>query len=209
MRALSVLLLAVALLPSAARGRRPDPPPPPSIVASAALQDSAASATLAGVAMPRSRQLGGQALTLNGMALRKKAIFKVYVAGLYVENPSKDASALLSSSEAKQMHLWMLRDIKGANVSGAIADGFQLNSKAALPQLQPRLDQLAKMIPDMKEGDQMSLTFVPDKGTVVNVRGTDVGTIEGRDFADALFAVWLGPNPVQDDLKQALLGNAS
>ena len=29
--------------------------------------------------------------------------------------------------------------------------------------------------------------------------------IEGRDFADALFAVWLGPNPVQDDLKKALL----
>jgi hypothetical protein len=107
------------------------------------------------------------------------------------------------------MHLWMLRDIKGANVSGAIADGFQLNSKAAMPQLQPKLDQLAKMIPDLQEGDQMALSFVPDKGTVVNVRGTDVGTIEGRDFADALFAVWLGPNPVQDDLKQALLGSGN
>ena len=39
------------------------------------------------------------------------------------------------------------------------------------------------------------------------MRGTDVGTIEGRDFADALFAVWLGPKPVQDDLKKALSGN--
>jgi Chalcone isomerase-like len=174
-----------------------------------ALPSSILAADVGGVKVPDTMTADGNMLKLNGAGIRKKAIFKVYVAGLYVENPSKDASALLSSSEAKQMHLWMLRDIKGANVSGAIADGFQLNSKAALPQLQPRLDQLAKMIPDMKEGDQMSLTFVPDKGTVVNVRGTDVGTIEGRDFADALFAVWLGPNPVQDDLKQALLGNAS
>jgi hypothetical protein len=30
--------------------------------------------------------------------------------------------------------------------------------------------------------------------------------IEGRDFADALLAVWLGPVPVQEDLKTALLG---
>ena len=164
---------------------------------------------VAGVKVPDTMTADGKNLKLNGAGIRKKAIFKVYVAGLYVESPSKDGAALLSSGQAKSMHLWMLRDIKGANVSGAIADGFQLNSKAAMPQLQPRLDQLAKMIPDMQSGDQMSLTFIPDKGTVVNVRGTDVGTIEGRDFADALFAVWLGPNPVQDDLKQALLGSGS
>ena len=182
------------------------------VLAVLALALSAASASAAdvgGVKVPDTMTAGGKDLKLNGAGIRKKAIFKVYVAGLYVETPAKDASALLASSQAKSMHLWMLRDIKGANVSGAIADGFQLNSKAALPQLQPRLDQLAKMIPDLQEGDQMSLSWVPDKGTVVNVRGTDVGTIEGRDFADALFAVWLGPSPVQDDLKQALLGSGS
>jgi Chalcone isomerase-like len=170
---------------------------------------SASAVDVGGVKVPDTQTVDGKALKLNGAGIRKKSIFKVYVAGLYVETPSKDASALLSSGQAKSMHMWMLRDIKGSNVSGAIADGFQLNSKAALPQLQPRLDQLAKMIPDLQDGDQMALTFIPDKGTVVNVRGTDVGTIEGRDFADALFAVWLGPNPVQDDLKQALLGSSS
>lgn len=164
-------------------------------------------AEVAGVKLPDTQTADGKTLKLNGAGVRKKAIFKVYVAGLYVETPSKDAAALLASSDAKRMHLWMLRDVKGASVSGAIADGFELNSKAALPQLQPRLDKLATMIPDLKEGDQLSLTWVPDKGTVVNVRGTDVGTIEGRDFADALFAVWLGPNPIQDDLKKALLGS--
>lgn len=29
--------------------------------------------------------------------------------------------------------------------------------------------------------------------------------MEGKDFADALFSVWLGANPVQEDLKRALL----
>jgi hypothetical protein len=164
-------------------------------------------AEVAGVKLPDTETVDGKTLKLNGAGVRKKAIFKVYVAGLYVETPSKDGAALLASNQAKSMHLWMLRDVKGSSVSGAIADGFELNSKPALPQLQPRLDKLATMIPDVKEGEQIVLTWVPDKGTVVNVRGTDVGTIEGRDFADALFAVWLGPSPIQDDLKKALLGS--
>jgi len=162
---------------------------------------------VAGVKLPDTQTVDGKTLKLNGAGVRKKAIFKVYAAGLYVETPSKDSAVLISSNQAKSMHLWMLRDVEGPKISGAIAEGFELNSKSAMPQLQPRLDQLAKLIPDVKEGEQIALTWIPDKGTVVNVRGTDVGTIEGRDFADALFAVWLGPNPVQDDLKKALSGN--
>ena len=42
---------------------------------------------------------------MNGGGLRKKAIFKVYVAGLYVENPMHDAAAMLSSNQMKSMRL--------------------------------------------------------------------------------------------------------
>ena len=41
-----------------------------------------ADTTVNGVTLPGSVQAGGQTLVLNGVALRKKAIFKVYVAGL-------------------------------------------------------------------------------------------------------------------------------
>jgi hypothetical protein len=167
---------------------------------------TAFAAELAGVKMPDTETVDGKVLKLNGLGLRKKMMFKVYVAGLYVETPSKDAAALISSNQIKSMRLHMTRDLKGSKVSGAIAEGFELNSKAAIPKLQARLDQLAKMIPDLKEGEELALSWIPDKGTEVAVRGTSVGTIEGRDFADALFSVWLGPDPVQEDLKKALLG---
>jgi len=159
-----------------------------------------------GVKLPDTVTVDGKTLKLNGAGIRKKAIFKVYVAALYVETPSKDAASLVASSQVKSMRLHMLRNVEGPKISGAIVEGFENNSKEALPKLQARLDQLAKMIPDVKEGDEIDLTWVPDKGTQVAVRGTATGTIEGRDFADALFAVWLGPNPVQADLKQALAG---
>jgi Chalcone isomerase-like len=168
---------------------------------------AALAADVAGVKLPDTVTVSGKTLKYNGAGLRKKAIFKVYVAALYVETPSKDPAALISSSQAKSMRLHMLRSVEGPKISGAIVEGFELNSQAALPQLKARLDQLAKLIPDVKEGDEIALTWIPDKGTEIATRGTTAGTIEGRDFADALFAVWLGPNPVQEDLKAALAGN--
>ena len=76
--------------------------------------------------------MDGKTLKLNGAGLRKKMIFKVYVAGaLRRDARRKDAAALISSDQIKSMRLHMLRDLKGAQVSDAIADGFQRNSKAA------------------------------------------------------------------------------
>jgi len=161
---------------------------------------------LAGVRMPEAVTVEGKTLKLNGMGLRKKLIFKVYVAGLYLESPSKDAAAVLSATETKSMRLHILRSLKGSKVSEAISEGFERNSNAQMAALKARLERFSAMIPDVAEGDEILLTWVPERGTKVTVRGTDRGVIEGRDFADALFAVWLGPNPVQDDLKKALLG---
>ncbi|HSB36271.1 MAG TPA: chalcone isomerase family protein [Thermoanaerobaculia bacterium] len=161
---------------------------------------------VSGVKLPETVTVDGKTLNLNGGGLRKKMIFKVYVAGLYLERTSKDASAILASSEAKSIRLHVLRGLKGSQISDAIAEGFERNSKEQLPKLQARLKQLSQMIPDVSEGDEVGLSWIPDEGVRVSVRGTDRGVIEGRDFADALFAVWLGPNPVQEDLKRALLG---
>ncbi|HEY1252847.1 MAG TPA: chalcone isomerase family protein [Thermoanaerobaculia bacterium] len=163
-------------------------------------------ADVAGVQVPETVTAEGKTLKLNGAGLRKKLLFKVYVAALYLETPSKDGAAVVSSSEVKSMRLSILRSLKGSQVGEAISEGFERNSKDQLPKLQDRLKKLEQMIPDVKEGDEIVFNAVPDKGVHVTVRGTDRGTIEGRDFADALFSVWLGPNPVQEDLKKALLG---
>ena len=38
------------------------------------------------------------------------------------------------------------------------------------------------------------------------LKGQVKGTIGGADFATALFSIWFGRNPADDDLKNALLG---
>ncbi len=104
------------------------------------------------------------------------------------------------------MRLHILRSLKGEKLSAAISEGFERNSKDQIPKLASRLEKLKQMIPDVAENDVILFAFLPDKGVRVTVRGTERGTIEGRDFADALLSIWLGPDPVQEDLKKALLG---
>ena len=167
---------------------------------------SALAKEVAGVTLPDTITVEGRTLKLNGAGLRKKVVFKVYVAGLYLETPSKDAAAAISSDQVKRMQLSVLRSLSSHQVSEAIEEGFQKNSKAQMTALKARLEKLETMIPNVEKGDQILLTYVPGKGTVVSAKGAEKGVIEGKDFADALFSVWLGPNPVQADLKTALLG---
>jgi len=161
---------------------------------------------VAGVSLPETTTVDGKTLKLNGMGLRKKMVFKVYVAGLYLETPSRDAATVISSDQVKRMQLSVLRSLSSHQVSEAIEEGFEKNSKANMAALKPKLEKLETMIPNVEKGDQILLTYVPGKGTVVSAKNVEKGVIEGKDFADALFSVWLGASPVQEDLKKALLG---
>jgi len=167
----------------------------------------AAAVEVAGVKVPDTVTVESKTLRLNGAGLRKKMVFKVYVAGLYVETPSKDAGAIVAADQVKSMRLSILRSLDAKKITEAIEEGFEKNSKSQMTALKPRLDRFNAMFPDVKEGDEIAMTYVPGKGTAVTARGAEKGVIEGKDFADALFSVWLGTNPVQEDLKAKLLGN--
>lgn len=162
---------------------------------------------VAGIKMPDTVTVEGKTLKLNGMGLRTKVMFKIYVAGLYLENPSHDAAAVIAADEVKRINLAIMRKLTGSQITDAISEGFERNSKAQIPALQARLDKLKGWVPDVDKGDSIVLTYVPGKGTVVSDGTTEKGVIEGKDFGDALFAVWLGTNSAQADLKAKLLGS--
>src|SRR5262249_11469474 len=158
-----------------------------------------------GVRMPDAVTIAGKQAKLNGMGLRKKFVFDVYVAGFYVETPSTDPAKLIASAEAKRTTMMMLRDLGKDKIVEALREGFERNSKDQMPALKDRLDQLAALIPDAKKNSTIVITYVPGSGTTLSTSG-ERSVIPGKDFADALFSVWLGPAPVDDDLKKGLLG---
>lgn len=172
-----------------------------------ALAFPAAAKELAGVKVPDTVKVGDKELKLNGMGLRKKAFFKVYVASLYVESPTKDPKAILAADGARRVEMAMLRDLEKGKIVEAIKDGFAKAAGAGLPKLQERLDKFVAVIPDLKEGEKLSITYIPGKGTnILGAGGEDKINVEGKDFADALFSVWLGAEPVSEGLKNGMLG---
>ena len=53
----------------------------------------------------------------------------------------------------------------------------------------------------------VNLDWLPDSGTRLTFNGAQKGNdIAGEDFYRALLRIWLGDKPVQDDLKEHLLG---
>jgi hypothetical protein len=162
---------------------------------------------VAGVTLPETERADGASLRLNGAGVRTRFVFvKVYVIGLYLERPERSADRIMGSDTVRRVELHMLRAASGPEIGAAIADGFARNSGPSLPQLKERLDRLTGMFPAVARGTVVTLTATPDRGTLVAIDGREVGAIEGADFASALLAVWLGPHPVDPDLKRALLG---
>jgi hypothetical protein len=44
------------------------------------------------------------------------------------------------------------------------------------------------------------------QGTTLSAGNKDLGVFEGKGFANAVFAIWLGPKPPSEDLKKGMLG---
>jgi len=161
---------------------------------------------LAGVTMAETITVDGKNLSLNGMGLRTKLMFKVYVAGLYLEHSASDPAIIISSDQIKRVDMVMLRDLDKGKITEAVEAGFERNSKAQMASLRERLDRFNAGIADLAEGDHLTITYVPGRGTMLEGKGATALTIEGKDFADALFSVWLGKYPVDEKLKNGMLG---
>lgn len=168
----------------------------------------ALAARIAGVEFADAVDVAGRPLRLNGVGLRKKFIIKVYAGGLYLEAPSQDPAAIVAADAPKRVRMVFLRSVTRAQVMDAYREGFEKNSGGpGLKELVTKLDRIGAAIPEkLGEGAEMSVTYVPGEGTTVEAAGGGKVTVEGKDFADALFKNWLGAHPADDDLKKGLLG---
>lgn len=167
----------------------------------------ASAGELSGVDLDDQVTVGDAQLILNGMGLRKKAVFKVYVAGLYLEEKSQEPSAILASDSPKMvvMHFLTGKATK-KKMDAAWQEGFEANSPTEYASLSPQVKEFADFFGDMKDGDRIVLTIIPGSGTTATLNDKKVGAIEGDAFGRALLGVWLGDHPPSDDLKAGLLG---
>jgi Chalcone isomerase-like len=172
---------------------------------------SVSAAEVAGVKIDDKTRVANSDLALNGAGVRTRLFFQVYAIGLYLPQKGTTPAAILAQPGPKRVAIHMLRDVGADTFTEALADGIRANhSEAEAKALEPRIKELAATMAEVKEakkGMAIALDWLPASGTVMLVNGTPRGkAISGEDFYRALLRIWLGENPVQDDLKKALLG---
>ena len=161
---------------------------------------------LAGVVMDDRITVGEDTLKLNGMGLRKKAVFKVYVGGLYLEHPTTNGINAAESRQVKRMVMHFLTNkATKKKMDKAWIEGFKENY-AGYAEIEPRVRTFKDYFGDMKIDDVVEITLVPGEGTTVVINGSEKGRVEGDDFAEALVKVWVGPSPPTEAFKKGLLG---
>ncbi|MEM7586900.1 MAG: chalcone isomerase family protein [Acidobacteriota bacterium] len=164
-------------------------------------------AELGGVTLPDQVNIDGDSLVLNGMGLRKKAIIKVYVGGLYLPAKQSDGAAILANDSSRHMVMHFLFTVPADRLSDAWSEGLENNTPGASAGVREAFGKLNGWMVEMKKGEQMTFSYRPGSGTTVSVKGEVKGTLKGREFADALFACWIGKEPPSSGFKKGLLGS--
>jgi hypothetical protein len=163
-------------------------------------------ASLAGVNLPDVTTVGANSLVLNGMGLRTEFMVKVYVAGLYLQQRSSDANAIIKTDAPNRFTMQFLHGASKKQMTDAFDESFKDNTPDAEKTMKTDINRFLNALEDVKVGEQMVFTYMPDTGTMVTIGGQDRITIAGAPFSQVLFSVWLGPKPPTANLKKGILG---
>jgi hypothetical protein len=161
---------------------------------------------VAGVTVPVTLKVGGQTLQLNGAGLRSKFFVKVYVGALYLERRSGDATAILAAEAPWAVTLVFRRDVGHDKILEAFVAAFEHNSPGQLEALKPQLEIFHAVLQDLKEGEGLTIHYLPGVGTTLMVPGGGSALVPGRAFGEAVLRSWLGQHPTDASFKAALLG---
>jgi hypothetical protein len=136
--------------------------------------------------------------------------FRVYVAALYLPRPVRDAATVLSEETPRSLRLTLLRAASTEQNLDALMGGLvDNNSPHVMQEIAAEVAQFLGLLRQAREvpaGTHLGLDYVPGHGTLVTMGGKPLGIIPGATFNQALLKIWLGQEPIQLSLKQALLG---
>ncbi|WP_417886758.1 chalcone isomerase family protein [Zunongwangia sp.] len=162
-----------------------------------------------GVTFPKNYKSADANLVLNGAGVREKLWIDLYVAGLYLEEKSTDADAIIKSEEPMAIKLQIVsRLITSEKMSNAVEDGFENSTGGDTKPIATQIKTFMEFFKEeIKKGDIFDLVYKPGTGVVALKNNEKKGVIKGKEFKEALFGIWLSDKPAEDDLKEAMLGN--
>ncbi|MBI9075859.1 MAG: chalcone isomerase family protein [Desulfatibacillum sp.] len=147
-------------------------------------------------------------LVLNGAGFRTKYFFDIYVGALYLMGKETNPEKIILADEymGVRMH-FTFRKVKHETLKEILKTGFSKATKGDTSSIQSQIDHLFALLPqEFLKNDIVDLLYVPGRGIVTHINGKYAGECAGLDFKQAVFAIWLGEEPVTEKLKAEMLG---
>jgi hypothetical protein len=171
---------------------------------------NASALDVAGVHLYDTMQVGNVSLQLNGAGIRTKFFFKIYVGALYLPEKQTSAEAIIADDRAYRVVMYIKHSLSSRQLFNSVQEALEDNhTHAEMSAMSPELAQLKTVfdaVGEVDPNDIVSVDYLPASGTHIMMNGKERGNIAGVEFSRALLRVWLGKNPVQDDLKKDMLG---
>jgi len=172
------------------------------------LSINAQTTKVADVQIPNQLTAGKEKIILNGAGIRVKYFMDIYVCGLYLSAKSNDPQKIIEANNAMAIKIHIVSSlISSKKMQDAITEGFEKSTNNNMTPLKSKIDQMISAFSEeIKVGDEYDIKYTIEDGTIIYKNNIKKTQITGFDFKKALFGIWLGSEPADDDLKVALLG---
>ena len=177
-------------------------------------QGAVAAEVAGGVKFADTVKVAGKELRLNGAGVRPKFMFKVYGAGLYLQDPKSTVDEVMKAEGPRRMQLIMMRDVSSDDFCNAFMNGLNNNldtkDKSKIVTQISKFGEMFALLDALKKGDVLDLDWIPGTGTQCYLNGKKIGEVTPDIiFYNSVLKIWLGDKPADNKLKANLLAPAT
>jgi len=157
---------------------------------------------------PQVIEYQGNKLVLNGQGTRVVFFMKVYQGSLYLEAKSSDADQIVKDNASMAIRIDVTSEmVTAAAMKKALSEGLEKSTNNDTVPISKEIEQLSLAFnSSVTSGDFFEFIYIPEIGTHVLKNNELIELIQGLDFKKAFFGIFLSKNPIQKNLKNAMLG---
>jgi hypothetical protein len=161
-----------------------------------------------GSVSPDKLEYQGSELIKNGQGTRIIFFMEVYEGSLYLETKNSNAKEIVNKNTPMAIRLDVISSLVTADaMKHALNEGLKKSTGNNTNSINNEIIQLSTSFnSSVNPGDYYEFIYLPEIGTHFMKNSELVELIQGLDFKKAFFGIFLSNNPIQNNLKKAMLG---
>ena len=158
--------------------------------------------------LPNEMEYQNTKLILNGHGTRIRFFMKAYEGSLYLESTSNNAEKIINDDAPMSIRMDVISSLVTPDAMKiALNEGLEKSTGNNTSPITKEINQLnSSLNSEVKAGDFFEFIYLPNSGTHVLKNSESIDVIPGIEFKKAFFGIFLSNNPIQKNMKKAMLG---